>query len=60
MAYIKVIDDTDEMEVTIFPKLFKEKSKLIEKNAILVIEIKTQTKDDISYIAENIKGLEEE
>ena len=60
MAFIKIIDETDEMEITIFSKLYKEAAKIIEKNAILVIEVKQQIRDDgPTYIADSIVKLED-
>ena len=61
MANIKLVDETDEIEVTIFPSLYKDINEILKKNNIVIAEIKRQEKDDyISYICDSLELLEEE
>lgn len=61
MAFIKIFDETDELEFTVFPRTFKECSSLLEKNALIIARIKKQiSQDEETFIAEEIKKLEDE
>ena len=61
MAYVRVFDDTGELEITVFPKQYKEYSSLLEKNSIILIKLARRiSRSEISYIAEEIKSLEDE
>ena len=61
MAFIKIYDESSEIELTIFPKLYKEVQKILHKNHILLVEVKKDGDDDEpTYIANSIKELEEE
>lgn len=61
MSFVKIFDETDEMEITIFPKTLKENAKLVKKNNIVIIQIKMrESRDETSYIADEIKSLEKE
>ena len=61
MAFIKIFDETDDLEFTIFPRTFKECSSLLEKNGLIIAKIKKQiSQDEESFIAEEIKKLEDE
>lgn len=59
MAFVRVFDQSGDIEVTIFPKLFAEKSALLEKNNIIVIKGRYEVRnDESSFLAENIENLE--
>ena len=61
MAFIKIFDEDDEIELTLFPTTFGEYSKLLDKNNIVVAKIKQDKKgDEITYIADEIHLLEKE
>ena len=61
MAFIKIFDETDEIEFTIFPRTFKECAPLLEKNGLILSRIKKQiNQDEETFIAEEIKKLEDE
>ena len=61
MAFIKIFDETDELEFTVFPRTYKECASLIEKNALIIAKVKKQVgQDEETYIAEEIKKLEDE
>lgn len=60
MAYIKIYDSTGEMEITVFPKLFETTNSILDKNKIIVANVKCETtRNDVSYIAQNIELLED-
>ena len=60
MAFIKIFDETGEMEITIFPNLYSEVMSLIQKNAIIVVEGKKDIRnDEINFLAYKINLLEE-
>lgn len=60
MAFIKIFDESDEMEVTIFPKTFEESFTLLEKNNIVLIEGRYElSKDREGFIADKVSLLEE-
>jgi DNA polymerase-3 subunit alpha len=60
MAFIKIFDETGEMEITIFPDLYQESLLLLERNNILLIEGKMEiNKDERTYIARKVSLLEE-
>ena len=61
MAFIKIFDETDELEFTVFPRTYKECASLIEKNALIIAKVKKQVvQDEETFIAEEIKKLEDE
>ena len=61
MAFIKIFDETDELEFTVFPRTFKECAALLEKNALIIAKVKKQVgQDEETFIAEEIKKLEDE
>ncbi len=61
MAFVKIFDETDELEFTIFPRTYKECVSLIEKNALILVKVKKQIgQDEENFIAEEIKKLEDE
>ena len=61
MAFIKLVDETDEIELTVFSDLYVSSIALIEKNKLIIAEIKREKRNDnIDYIASTITPLEEE
>ena len=61
MAFIKIFDETSELEVTIFPKLYEKVYKLLKKNNIIVVEGKFESNDEKdSFAADNLYLLEGE
>lgn len=59
MAFITVYDDTDEMEIVIFPNAFAESSSLLEKNATLLITGHCDKEKEGNFIADKIRLLED-
>lgn len=59
MAFVHLFDQSDDIEVTIFPELYKEKIHLINKNAIVVMKIKRQfsRNEEVNYIADEISEV---
>ena len=61
MAFVKIFDQTGDMEITIFPTQYSDASSLLEKNSIILVKEKKQVgKEEITYIADEINKLEEE
>ena len=61
MAFIKIFDEVDEIEITIFPTTYSECSSILEKNNIVVAKIRRDKKgDEINYLADEIHLLEKE
>ena len=61
MAFIKIADESDEIELTIFSDLYQASINLLEKNMLLVIEIKCEKRNEsIDYISSSISALEDE
>ncbi|HHT66716.1 MAG TPA: DNA polymerase III subunit alpha [Erysipelotrichaceae bacterium] len=61
MAFVKLLDETDEIEITVFPDTYANVLDLVEKNNLVVCDIKRKKRqDDYSYIADNIYPLEDE
>ena len=61
MAFVKLVDETDEIELTIFSDLYVQSFALLEKNKIIIADIKREKRgDSIDYICNNIQPLEEE
>lgn len=60
MAFIKIIDEVGEIEVTIFPELFANNINLIVKNNILIIKGRYERSNDReSFTANEILLLED-
>ena len=61
MAFVKIFDETGDMEITIFPKQYGPIMSLIEKNNIILVNITHQvSQGEDTYIADEIQRLEEE
>ena len=61
MAFIKIMDETDEMEVTLFPEAYLEGFSLLEKNKLVILKVKREKRDEnYDFIANKIEPLEEE
>ena len=61
MAFIKIFDETDEIEITIFPNTYSEVLSLLDKNNIITAAIRKEiSRDEVTYIGEEIHLLEEE
>ena len=61
MAFIKLADETDEMELTVFSDLFVQAIALLEKNKLIIAEIKREVREgNVDYIASTISPLEDE
>ena len=60
MAFIKIVDESAEMEITIFPKLYQECLGLLQKNNILLVEgyMDSRSEEEM-FIADSVKLLEE-
>lgn len=60
MAFVKIFDETDELEMTIFQDTYKECFNLLKKNNIVLADIKENIhQDNKTYIGENITLLED-
>ncbi len=59
MAYIKILDQTGDIEVTVFPKTFDESYSLLDKNKIIVINGKKEGDEESGFIANKISKLED-
>ena len=61
MAFVKLFDESGEIEITVFPKQYEENVAILNKNSMIVIEISLRySREEVSYIAQTIKKLEEE
>ena len=60
MAFIKLFDEVDEIEVLIFPRIYEDNFSIIEKNKILLVKGHYDNKQDKeTFIAEEVSLLEE-
>ncbi|MBQ6730747.1 MAG: DNA polymerase III subunit alpha [Bacilli bacterium] len=61
MAFVKLADETDEIEITIFSDEYVKNVALLEKNKLIIASIKAEKRNDsIDYICNQIEPLEEE
>ena len=61
MAFVKLVDEADEIELTVFSDLYLKSISLLEKNKLIIADIRLEKRnDDIDYICTNIEPLEEE
>ena len=60
MAFIKIMDETDEIELTLFPEAYQEGISLLEKNSLIIATIKREKRDDnYDFICNKVEPLEE-
>ena len=60
MAFIKVLDESSELKITIFPKLFNECYSILLKNNIIVVRGRyDHTDEKESFIADTVSLLED-
>ncbi len=60
MAFVKIFDESGDMELTVFSDTYKEISSLLEKNSIIIVKENHQVRgNDETYIAQEIKKLED-
>ena len=59
MAFLKVFDESNELEVTLFPETYAKYLMTLETNSVFIIKGYYQ-KDKQSFIAETITLLEDE
>ena len=60
MSFLKIFDETGELEITIFPELYQEHLHLFEKNNLVIFEGKLEYRNDaVSFIADNVSTLED-
>ena len=60
MAFVKIADETDEIELTVFSEVYKESINLLEKNQLVIVDIKREVRNEsVDYIASTISALEE-
>ena len=61
MAFVKIADETDEIEITIFPELYVQSLPLLEKNKLIIANITCKKRnEETDYIANTISPLEDE
>ena len=61
MAFVKVFDQSGDIEITVFPSIYDESISLLEKNSIVLIEGRLENnKGETSFAANKIRSLEEE
>ena len=60
MAFVKLFDELDEIEVTVFSRIYEQVFSLLEKNNILLVKGRYDRKQDKeSFVADEISLLEE-
>ena len=61
MAFVKLADESDEIELKIFASVYTESVELLEKNRLIIVEISKELyNDNVDYIAKNIAPLEDD
>ena len=61
MAFVKIADETDEIELTVFSDAYASSIELLEKNNLIIAQIKAERRgENIDYICNQIEPLEEE
>ena len=61
MAFVKLADESDEIELTVFSDLYVSSIALLEKNKLIIVDTKREIRNEnIDYIASTITPLEEE
>ena len=60
MAFVKLFDEVDEIEITVFSRVYEQCFSLLEKNKILLIKGRYDRKQEKeSFIADEVSLLEE-
>lgn len=60
MSYVKIFDETGEIEVTVFPRVYNECYAFLEKNKTVLVSGKIQKDDeDLAILADQIELLED-
>ena len=60
MAYIKIFDETGELEITIFPTLYQQAISLLDRNSTIVAKGRFDDRNgETSFIADSITPLED-
>ena len=60
MAYVGLYDESDEIELRVFPELYISSRSLLKKNNIIIVKINRQKyKDEYVYISDEISILED-
>ena len=60
MAFVKIMDETDEIELTLFPEAYVDGISLLEKNSLIIATIKREQRDDnYDFICNKVEPLEE-
>ena len=60
MAFVSIMDETGEIELTLFSETYQDSLALLEKNNLIIAEIKREKRDeDYDYIVQKIAPLEE-
>lgn len=60
MAFVKLVDETGEIELTLFPETYVEGISLLEKNSLVIANIKREKRDEnIDYICNKLEPLED-
>ena len=61
MAFVKLVDETDEIELTVFSDLYVSSIANLEKDKLIIAEINREKRNEnVDYIANTISPLEEE
>ncbi len=60
MAIIKIYDQTGDLEVTVFPKVFDLVKGYLVRNAIVIVTGRFEQREELSFFADNIEKLEVE
>ena len=60
MAFVKIFDESDEIELTVFSRVYEASFKLLTKNNIILVKGRYEhNKDKESFVADEITLLEE-
>ena len=60
MAFINLVDETGDIELTLFPETYVNGLPLLEKNSLIIANIKREKRDDnYDFICNKIEPLEE-
>ena len=60
MAFVKLVDETGEIELTLFPETYVEGLPLLEKNSLVIAEIKREKREEnYDFICNKLEPLEE-